>query len=300
MKTKLKFFAALAVAVALLFATPPPAVAQDAYGAALSQIIKGQNAARAEAGATVAGDVLMLVRYVGTQSGKVASADATGDLTFTQGVSGSEAASTEFECPVSGALGGVIDVSDTACDTLGEVADIINASTSWRAVILDGLRSDSSNNTISVLAATAATSLDGLPLYSDNAVNFTHTQAVLPVEWRSMKAYLQGNTLKTDPFAGVRPVLWLWNWKSTYGSGASTGNIISVRATYNPTTFAGSETATTMYSTASGATTVSASVDFTPFGMFGRRNEKMLVRISNTEAMTSATSAEYGMLIPAN
>src|SRR5687767_6845145 len=70
-------------------------------------------------------DTAMLIKFVGPStgstttmnSGKVEVAVTTSDITFTSGAAGSEAADTSLECPVSGALGGIIDVSNAACNT---------------------------------------------------------------------------------------------------------------------------------------------------------------------------------------
>jgi hypothetical protein len=91
-------------------------------------------------------DVALVIKYNGTTTDPSVAVEADGNLTFLVG----DAAYTGFECPVSGALGGIIDVSNAACDTLGEVVDIINADQSdnsgFLAVIGAGLRSYSSND----------------------------------------------------------------------------------------------------------------------------------------------------------
>jgi hypothetical protein len=252
--------------------------------------------------AAISTNTPILVKYVGTGSGKVAVA-ANGDLTFTDGTEGAEAANTDFECPVSGALGGVIDVSDAACDTLGEVVDTINGtcstcagtSSKWRAVILDGVRADSSNDTLATLSATAAVTNDGLALLADNTVDFQNVVALTP--YRTMPAYLENrnNWIVKDPYVGQRASILIANEKTTYGSGASSWQLQSCKeAMSTASTFAGSETCTTLYSAPGGNTTVSASFDFTPYGLMGRKGEKLLVRVNNSAAMTAAVQYAYG------
>lgn len=295
MKNPITTFVLAAFLVASLAAGPAPVAAQSMYDSGISQILRGQ-----AAGLALTADdtsLAVIVRYIGTQSGTVAVA-SNGDITFKQGASGSEAASTEFECPVSGALGGVIDVSDTACNTLGEVVDTINASTSWRAVIIDGLRSDSSNDTLLALAETTATAVNGLSLYLDTDVAYASTIALLPTEARQMPFYLQGRTLKTDPYAGSLPLFWYGNATSTYGSGTSTLSLVSVKATYNTTNYAGTETATTILSLAGGATTAAKEVDFRAHGVYGRKGEKLLFRLINSAAAASVTHTAIGRLVP--
>src|SRR5512143_2064090 len=63
---------------------------------------------------TVAADAdpLLYIKYVGTGDSAQVTVAATA-LTFTL----NGAAYTGFECPVSGALGGIIDTSNAACNT---------------------------------------------------------------------------------------------------------------------------------------------------------------------------------------
>lgn len=296
MKNPITYLVTAALLVAALAAGPAPVLAQSAYDSGIAQILRGQ-----AAGLALTADdtsLAVIVRYIGTQSGLVAVA-ANGDITFTQGATGSEAASTEFECPVSGALGGVIDVSDAACNTLGEVVDTINASTSWRAVIIDGLRSDSSNDTLLTFSATAATAVNGYPLYWDTDTAFSSTIAILPTEARKMPFYLQGRSLRTDPYAGTLPLFWYGNATSTYGSGTSTLSLVSVKATYATSNLAGTETATTILSLAGGATTAAKEVDFRAHGVYGRRGEKLLFRMINSAAAASVTHTGVGRLLAA-
>lgn len=85
--------------------------------------------------------------------------EADGNLTFT--VAGS--AYTGFELPVSGALGGVIDVSDAEANTAGEVCDAINstpitfATGYFRCALVNALRSDDVSAATTLLADAADT-----------------------------------------------------------------------------------------------------------------------------------------------
>lgn len=296
----------LVATVALPFITPTPTVRADVYGALANFVLKGQPSGKAY----VADDtnIAILVKYVGTStSGKVAVA-AGGDLTFTSGVEGSEAAESTFECPVSGGLGGVIDVSDSACNTLGEVVDTINgsctgcSSTNWRAVIVDGLRSDSSNDTIVTISATAATAAGGLALNTDTDVAFTDTLALTTC--RDMTCgYItpRGNSapaLVENPWKGSRSVLWQSIYTSTYGSGTSTFQIFDVCNIKNKVGTNGSETSTQRYSTAGGATTVAATFDFSTFGFFGSNDCKLLIRLNNSAAAASIAASNFGTTYP--
>lgn len=244
-------------------------------------------------------DVALVVRYIGNQVGNGVSGTVTvaagGDITFKSGAYGSEAADTTLECPVSGALGGVIDVSDTACDTLGEVVDIINASANWRAVILDGFRSDSSNDTLAAMSETKANVKSGLNLVWDAGVAFKSTIALTRL--RSMTDYLSGSagtTLNPNPFSGSVTSFIIGNEKTTFGSGTSTYAVSSCTERYATT--GGAETCTTLYSTAGGDTTVAAVLDFRPYGLLGNKDSKLVVRVTNSAAMTAAVQYAYGLV----
>jgi hypothetical protein len=288
--------------LALLLALSPanPLVA-DVYSKALEMILEAEPVSQALAADDT--DVAILVRYIGTAQSGTAAVAAGGDLTFLSGAQGSEAAETAFECPVSGALGGIIDVSDAACDTIGEVVDTINGSCStcvkgvWAAVILDGLRSDSSNDTLATLSATRATTVDGLGLKWDTDVFLSVTAALVPPEYRTLKPYLAGNIgayrLVANPFLNTKTITLKANATSTYASGSSTLNVIS---TLVKNDYAGSETNTTLYAEAGGATTANKVFDFDEYGIQGHKHRKVLVRLTNSAAMASVTLRAYGLL----
>lgn len=280
MKKILSFLIFLASASLLL--------AQESSTVAFANMLRGDTVAQAVS--AVSTDTPLVVKYIGSSAiAKLAVDASTGDLTFTQGAVGTET-DTTLECPVSGALGGVIDVSNAACDTLGEVVDIINASTDWRAVIVDGLRADSANNTLITLAADAGVQAPGgLGLLNDGTVSLTMTRAL--TDKRTMASYLGGgNTLLVNPFRGERTVAYQFSATTTYSSGTSTLQVISVK----PDIRNGSETATVVWSAAGGATTVLGTLNFQPFGIFGRKDEKLLVRVLNSAVMTAATGNAYG------
>lgn len=242
-------------------------------------------------------DIALLVQFIGTStannSGVVAV--AAGNITFTQGAQGAEAASTEFECPISLPNGGVIDTTNAACDTVGEVADIINASTNWRAVALDSLRSDSINTRLLAMGATRATSTDGLGLAWSTPLSFRATTAMTP--FRSMSNYLVPGTrlLKHNPYDNTRTGLYLGTATSTYGSGSSVLRFFSVKIVPSRSGLTWSEVVTPIYQQAGGATTVAAPYDFRDIGLWGKSGEKVLVRIDNTAAASVITLRTYGL-----
>jgi hypothetical protein len=220
----------------------------------------------------------LLVKYVGTaatHTRPTVAVAAGGDIAFTYDGS---SADEDVICP-SGGTGGTIDVSDGDCDTLGEVVDIINATDNWRAMILDGLRTDSSNNTLSTLAATVASS--GLSLYGDSAVNFDVKLALTTK--RDINQFMTPDGRWTpSAFTGTLPVLLYWNMTSTYGSGTSAISVYSVDAQLAN----GAEVVTTLYSEAGGATTAANEQEWRN-GFIGKRGEKMLIELNNSAAMSA-------------
>jgi len=240
--------------------------------------------------------VAMYVKYVGSSPG--ASTDiavaANGDMTFRKGA----VAVDEFECPVSGGLGGVIVVANAACDTMGEVADVINKSTSWRAALVGALRGDSSNDTLLTISATDATARTGLALKFDTDVAKIVSFAFLPnsngiCQFIACPGSSAPGGMYPNPFAGYQGAVALARATSTYGSGASAIKFYSVAITQGGS---GAETATTLWSIAGGNTTVEKLLDYSETPIYGKQGEKLLVRVENTAAMATVSLQVYGAI----
>jgi hypothetical protein len=300
----LTFLVTLAVAalpvLGLVLSNPQPAVAQDAeaYGAWLNSVSDPvfTNVSADDS------DVALLIVYTGTGGEGTVTVASNGDITLSVGAVGSSTVDTTVECDASiaasGSRSGIIDVSVAACDTLGEVVDAINSQTNnWRAVILDGLRSDSANDTLNALSETAATDPDGLPLYFDTSVAFLTSRALVPPSCRKMECYLDYSngrqlTLKKNPFKGTFTTVYTWIETTTYGSGTSTVALRSVLED-NETT-GGNETVTVMDSVAGGATTVAGTKTYT-YGIRGFPDEKVILRVTNSAAASSVSMYGYGL-----
>lgn len=249
------------------------------------------------------GSVAMLVRFFpGVSSSDSATMEVAqgGAVTFLV----EAAAYTGFECPVSGALGGIIDTTDNDCDTLGEIADTINGTAAsfstgfFRAVIIDGLRTDSADDFLTA-GATQVTRTDGLPIYFDTSANFAvgEGRALLPGDCRTDISCFVSNagSLIENPFAGTQTVVnWVQGF-STYGSGTSAFNIYSVKPSNKAS---GSESVTTLWNEAAGATTaVKQLTQFQYVPLLGKPHEKVIVRITNSAAQSAVTllvSGEQG------
>lgn len=235
--------------------------------------------------------IAMLVRYVGSATSATVAVDAgTGDLTFQV----SAAAYTGFECPVSGALGGVIDVSDAACNTLGEVVDTINGnctgcSSDFRAVLIDSLRTDLSTDTLVTIGATQVTRTDGLQLNIDTSVALLDSRALVPNR-TDISGYLggaaQGFRLLENPNMGQWPFLRWFEGYSTYGAGTSLFSAYSVKPSNKK---AGAETVTQIWGPeAMGATTANKQFTYWQNNLLpGRKDTKIVVRFVNSTAMAS-------------
>lgn len=285
MKRKMQVLAASLLALATA-----AAYAQD-LGALLAGLLAHKDASGGYG--AVSTDVGLIVKYVGTsQSGLVAVDAATGDLTFTSGVLGAEVADTSFECPIAGGLGGVIDVSDPACDSFGEVINTINGnctgcnSSNWRAVVVDALFADTSVNTLITLSATAAGRPAGLALLKDTtvALNFTK-QFGLRNDARDYISQ-QTDALLPNPFFNT--TVSLYNYATTVTTtGASTVSVVCATSSYRAGA-SSAETSRTAWSQAGGATTVEKTGSFA-YGLACLPDERMLLRNTCTTTLTAAT-----------
>lgn len=287
MRNFLKFLA-VAVAAVVTMATPmSPAHAQSPYlGIPSRNYVANINTAL-DAGAIFA------IKYVCTGAAPTVAVEADSNLTFQVG----GAAYTGFECPVAGALGGVIDVSDAACNTAGEVIDVINSDVNgcFKAVILNGLRSEDVSAATALLADVADNEVSSdvgeivyreqagdddsyIPMWANNAMS-KGIQPWLPVG---------ATQVNPNPFWGTDTVL-LYGHFNTTNAGAI-GNI-EVHCTVENYNSRGksSETDTVLYIEAGAATGVTGKVDeFLNAGGLHCQGGKMWARELASGADTTA------------
>jgi hypothetical protein len=244
-------------------------------------------------------DVALICSYTGTDAGggEIAVA-AGGDITFTVAT----VADATFECPVSGALGGVIDVSDAACDTLGEVVDIVNGKTTnsltpttgtdFKCVIIDGLRTDSSNDTLLTFSAATADYPNGKSLLFDSDVALTTSFAVLPLEARSLPFYWRARgVLAADPFLNWTGVVgYVWEDTGTC-TGADTTRVIAEN-------YSGTKQQTLFRQPSN--TTTPVTWDFSRFPIFGPQGSKVVVRETCVTSFATGLLHVYGYVVTAN
>lgn len=241
-------------------------------------------------------DPALYIKYFGPggSSTTTVAVEADGNLTFV--VNG--AAYTGFECPVSGALGGVIDVSDTACNTLGEVVDVINATSPtfatgyFRAEIAGGLRSDSSDNVFLADAAdTEVTRPEGEIVYWGSA-DTDDLVLTLENESKGLGGRVDGNRLTPNPFKGSENVLVYASEQITNAGTITNFEVHCTVENYRDGATPGSEVDTILYTEAAAATTAIGTIDeFKDNGGLVCQEGKLWVRVLASGADTSATSA---------
>lgn len=241
----------------------------------------------------------ILIKYTGTNAnGGTVTVAAGGDLTLSEGAVGASVADATVECDSSiaatGSRSGIFDLStpDANCDTLGEIVDLINnQGTNWVAVILHGLRSDSTDNTLITKSETAANSVNGVPLLADGTTLFKQSKALIPAAALKMGFYVVGEgrrarTLKKNPFESYTALLSSLVATTTYVSGTSSHGVYCVAVTNSLT--AGSETVTS-YSKAAGGSTIEDVFTPSTYGLACPAGQKMLLRTDNSAAMSAAT-----------
>lgn len=187
------FFLTLAMA-----ALPSLSLAQGPSAAALDRFYTGEGILTGWSAISTQPQVL--VQYTGSNAnGGTVTVAAGGDITFSQGAVGSSTVDATMECDgtiaATGSRNGIYDLSTpaAACDTLGEVVDLINSQgTNWLAVIVHGLRSDATDNVFITLAETAANSADGLGLLSDGTTLFKASRALIPAAALKLPFYKVG------------------------------------------------------------------------------------------------------------
>lgn len=241
----------------------------------------------------------IVIGYNDTTADPSIAVEADGNLTFLVG----DAAYTGFECPVSGALGGVIDVSDADCDTVGEVVDIINADQSdgagFYAYIAAGLRSDSSNDSFLADADdTDVSTPTGEVVYWDSST-LDDSEFVLTSQWLTQAQALydilggyasinpENRKLIKNPYNGYDTVLLDAGENIT--NAGTIGNFDALCVVESYKVSGGSEVATVMYRETGAASTSLGSInEFLNAGGLRCRNGKVVVRIYAASADTSA------------
>jgi hypothetical protein len=237
-------------------------------------------------------EAALYIKYYGPggASTTTVAVEADGNLTFV--VNG--AAYTGFECPVSGALGGVIDVSDSACNTAGEVVDIINSTATtfstgyFRAVIAAGARADDINASwLADAADTEVTTPTGERVLWDSS-DLDDSQVGLWNESLGIRNWISGTRVPSNAFADRDSVL-LYAHENLTNAGTITNIEIHCTVENYKDGGTGSETDSIIYLEAAGATTATGLVnEFTNAGGLVCRGGKLWMRVLASGADTSA------------
>lgn len=240
------------------------------------------------------GDVMIVTKYIGdqTSAATVTVTSATALIAFTRAGAADTTINAGATC---GAVVGTIDGTDGDCNTVGEVVDMINASANWRAMPLDSLRSDATTANVFLTAgACNAKNPNGCPVRKLTATAiFNSTRALTSCRVASCLWPGTGANTEQNPYKGTYTVLFSSMWYSTYGAGTSACEIYSVV----PASQGGAETATLLWTSASGATTVAATLGATqfPIGLIGLPDAKLVFRIQNSAAMATVRNTAYGV-----
>lgn len=239
-----------------------------------------------------AGSVAMLVKYVGTSTSATTdvAVAAGGDMTFRIAGAADTAVNTVAAGSLCGATPGTIDLSTPAatCNSLGELVDVINASGTWIAVLVDGLRTDLTDNTLAALSATTGVAAAGVPLYFDSTVSLHASVALLPTGCHTnIRCFATpSNKLLENPVGGTLTELKYLEGQSAFAT-TSVWQVFSVKSSNKIGT--GVETVTTLMGAGTTGATGVASNPVTLAGapLVGRGHEKIVVRILNTGASSA-------------
>jgi hypothetical protein len=216
--------------------------------------------------------VSLVVMYVGSSASATVTV-AGGDITFKQGTLGAEAVDPTIDSG-NPSDPGVIDISETNSNTLGEVVDMINASANWKAYLKDGLRADTSAGLLARSETTLVPNVTETPLYSD-----TSTDLRLSVRVGSRTKI---NGTEENSAAEVTQIIS----KNTFGSGTSLIQVYEVDEV--------AKTETKIFEKAGAATTVEQTIAMVQDGVgsiaVSRTGMHLLVRMIGSAACTGYMS----------
>ena len=230
-----KLFAVLA-----LLALPVVAAAQPASGYVIP--VKVDPVSTVIPLATADNSPALVIKYFPTQTAGSAGVTATvaveadGNLTFTVG----GAAYAGFECPFAGALGGVLDVSNAECNTVGEVVQIINstpitfATGYFRAAMVASLATDVVS-TQAWLADAADTEVNrrdlGEIIYWDRS-ELDDDELPFWDESKGASFFIGQRDIAKNPFSGINTQINFGRFYATNGGTVGDFIIYAVKRNY--------------------------------------------------------------------
>lgn len=293
---KLLIVAALLAAVATA-----PASAQDT--AWMTKYLAGDPASVNFTNATQAGDVALLIKYnpgsaaLTKPSGTVQATTTT--LLFKSGLAAAEVADALVTCP-SGGTAGTVLLTDAACDTIGEVVDVINASVSdrWKAVNWASFRTDSTNNKFVASAAASANASRGRSIVWDTALTLFAGGVLVPNgDIPDIKPFLSNNfqLVPTPNMFGANRAGLVFA-QAALTSTTPNFRVYSVLPAFSDN--GSSETVTLLYDVRIVTATVTSVWSFGGYPLLAKKGEKMLIRTIGAGTATAPYLSAYGTVFP--
>ena len=247
----------------------------------------------------------MVIKYFAPAGGGGSAMTATTTVAFaTQAMTFvvNGAAYAGFECPVSGALGGIIDISNAACNTAGEIVATINSTPAnfstgyFRAGLMAAQAGDAitaSGALVTLSASTNVSQPEGVALYWANAVSFPE---YLTMWDRNVlaKNQMTPKGLPKNPYDNLATLVQYVGAKITNAGTIGQLSCYAVKPNYiqgGGCTTAGcggyTEAVRTVYTETAGATTVlGTSLAEFPYGFYAQ-DEKVYCRVNSSTAASS-------------
>lgn len=275
-------------------------------------------------------DIGLICQYVGASGNGFLSVDAAGKLIFES--PDASTADTSIECPVSLPNGGIFDPSNAACNTVTKILNLINTPTSnFRCVPVNLLGTDDISSAgsgwLKLVTDVACTKPAGCAVKAESSVALSLGGIVAPTSYLSGAKYFSGSSqnnakmMQSNAYLNQTSYLLGVSTQSAFAT-TSVFNVYSVKGEFvpyysantgsgNTPGFTYNETVTTLWGpTTNGATGVqkifgtcdtpatACSPEWGPLGLLGRKDEKMLVRITNTGASSAFTLNLNGVQFP--
>jgi hypothetical protein len=243
------------------------------------------------------GSLIGFIYYIGTQNSGTVDLNA-GNLELHHGALAAEVADTNIVVVADaahascGVTAGIDLAADTACDTWGEVADIVNASTNWRMVLVGVLRTDAT-------AAAGANLIDpadgqartpkGLPIYEDSSAALDFGVAIRPdgdvVDETDGRSLLDSANRPADQDLWDKTITYLYWMRYIYDDGDNDDAIVTVYSVE----LDGDYTETTIFQVSAAADGTYYTKDITnaAFPVFSKPGEKLLIKISSANLVAT-------------
>lgn len=286
-------FLTLAAALGVIAALSAPAIAQPYLGGL--KLVGPATGAASVDDTTVA----LYVKYVGSTAGKPTvevDAATTRDITFK--IAG--AVDTTVGCPTIGT--GIVDVSNAACNTFGEIINkVMGQSSNWILVPGALLATESADQTLKALTATDTNiRTTGAPLYFDNQnVNVSAdlvSVVVGPPSGANAAFYTSGNKPNANPFGSFTFLSFFSEKKTSTGTIGATivYAVKSVFAGLLGSTATYTETSRVAWQETGGATATENQTDFTNFPLIAEPGEHFVFRVSSSTSITAQAVVATG------